>query len=59
MYVCICSGVTLKEFMGIVDEYPNIELKELQQNCDIANQCCKCIPMIESILDEQKICSSG
>ena len=51
MYICICKAVTRRELVSAIDSGART-MRELRQQCDVANCCGKCQPEVKGVLAE-------
>lgn len=51
MFVCLCKGVTDTQIKESIYQGAQ-SLKDVRKQLGVATQCCKCLPVARSIVDE-------
>lgn len=51
MFVCLCKGITDTQIQESVNNGAT-SLAEVRSELGVATQCCKCLPLARSIIDE-------
>ena len=54
MYVCNCKGVTEAQVRRLAASHPYETLGDVTQVLRSTNGCCKCLPRIKEMCDEEK-----
>ncbi len=51
MFVCLCKGVTDTQIKESINNGAT-KLSQVRRELGVATQCCKCLPLARSIIDE-------
>jgi len=51
MFVCLCKGVTDTQIRESISAGAT-SLKDVRKNLGVATQCCKCLPLARSVIEE-------
>jgi bacterioferritin-associated ferredoxin len=52
MYVCLCNGFTDSK-VRMIARKRNCSVADVYRSLGVTPKCCKCVPMIRSILDSE------
>ncbi len=61
MFVCLCKGVTDTQIRESINAGA-ASLRDVRKELGVATQCCKCLPLARSIIDEaitEQLCVHG
>lgn len=53
MYICLCSGLKMKELKRLIHE-ENADLKKIIKKTGATTKCGKCLKSISKIIQEEK-----
>ncbi len=61
MFVCLCKGVTDTQIRESINAGAS-SLKDVRKALGVATQCCKCLPLARSVIEEaitEQLCAQS